>query len=241
MATYDREYIIRYVDGELPEEESRWFETDLRQDPALQAEVALYRELKESLRQRLAPDASASGLRATLTSLRPQYFRSRIVPFTRWVAGVAAAAVIGIVSVLLWPSSRQDTIDRLSRTEMIGTAERGNNTDTLLQKAAVYFNRQDFSHALPVLDQAVRADTSNQLALFYRGVAAWKTGGTAAARADWQKVYAGESLMRYDAAFYMALSYAAENDRPAALQWLSRIPEGSSLSAKAKELNAKLE
>src|SRR5258708_1384518 len=257
MATYDKERIIRYVEEELSAEERQQFEADLQKDPSLVAEVSLYEELKATLRQRLLPDDGAAALRRTLKVMNAKYFgaaaetssvlrnissaEAKRVSMTRWLAGMAAAASVILAVVLLWPSGKGDTLDRLGRTEMISTTERGGNADSLLQQAAVYFNQQQFDKALPLLDKAVKEDSSSQLALFYRGVAAWHTGAVDAARKDLEQVYKGGSLLQYEAAFYMALSYAGQKNKPAAKEWLHKIPEGTPVSEKAKELAGKLE
>jgi tetratricopeptide (TPR) repeat protein len=292
MATYDKEFIVRYAEDELAEEEKRQFETDLQKDPSLAAELSLYRELKVTLQQRLPHDATGEALRSTLSDLNKTHFESNAGPAQtanpaqttgptdtinpthtisptdtinpahtispahtigaahtirparrlstlRWMTAAAAACVV-VATVLLWPSHNEDAFDRLGHTEMVSTTERGANTDTLLQQAAPFFNRQEFAKALPLLDRAVRADSSSQLALFYRGVASWHTGAIEAARQDLEQVYNGESLLRYEAAFYMALSYATQKNKTAAEEWLKKIPEGTPVSGRAKELESKL-
>ncbi len=270
MATYDKELIVRYAEDELTEEEKRQFETDLQKDPSLAAELSLYRELKVTLQQRLPHDATGEALRSTLSDLNKMHFEpaagpaqsisstqavnpahsinpvrtinpaKRISPF-RWMTAAAAAACIVVATVLLWPShNNEDAFDRLGHTEMVSTTERGANADSLLQQAAPFFNRQEFAKALPLLDRAVRADSSSQLALFYRGVAGWHTGAIDAARKDLEQVYNGESLLRYEAAFYMALSYATQKNNAAAEELLKKIPEGTPVSGRAKELENKL-
>jgi tetratricopeptide (TPR) repeat protein len=263
MATYDKELIVRYAEDELTGEEKQQFETALRTDPSLAAELSLYRELKETLSQRLAPDATGEALRATLSELKASHFATAAATATatatpaprapgpapgakrihmvRWVTSIAAAACILAVTLLLvLPSRNKRTFDELGHTEMLSTTERGTNADSLLQQAAVFFNRQEFAKALPLLDKAVKSDSSSQLALFYRGIAGWHTGATDAARTDLQQVYNGESLLRYEAAFYMALIYASEKNNTAATEWLKKIPEGTPVSARAKELEDKL-
>jgi len=258
MATYDKEFIVRYAEDELTEEEKRQFETDLQKDPSLAAELSLYRELKVTLQQRLPHDATGEALRSTLSDLNKTYFESNAGPAQtispahtigaaqrpsafRWMTAAAAAACIVVATVLLWPShNNEDAFDRLGHTEMVSTTERGANTDSLLQQAALFFNRQEFAKALPLLDRAVRADSSSQLALFYRGVAGWHTGAIESARKDLEQVYNGESLLRYEAAFYMALSYATQKDKIVAGEWLKKIPEGTPVSGRAKELENRL-
>jgi tetratricopeptide (TPR) repeat protein len=110
----------------------------------------------------------------------------------------------------------------------------------LLQQASVYFNREQFDKALPLLDRAVKEDSSSQLALFYRGVATWHTGAAVAALKDLEQVYKSGSLLQYEAAFYMALIYAGEKDKAAALDWLKKIPEDAPVAEKAAALRAQI-
>jgi hypothetical protein len=77
--------------------------------------------------------------------------------------------------------------------------------------------------------------------LFYRGVAEWHMGRLIASRADLERVFAGGSALQYEAAFYLALTYASQKDKTAALNWLARIPAGTPVSAKAKTLTNKLQ
>jgi len=243
MAAYDKEFIIRYADNELSEEERRQFEADLLTDPALAGELSLYLELRRTLEQRLPQDAAADALRSTLSGLNERYFASpvRRPSRVRWIAWSAAAAcIIVVLGIYLLPSGNRDLIDRLGRTEMVSTESRGANTDTLLQQAAVFFNQQQFDKALPLLDRAVAADNTSQLAIFYRGIAEWHTGSVGLARKDLTSVYNGESLMRYEAAFYIALTYAEEKNKAAAMEWLDKIPSGTPVSSRANELRDKL-
>lgn len=270
MATYDKETIIRYVEEELSAEEKRQFEEDLRSDASLAAEVSRYKDLRSVLQARLVPDQGADALRTTLQGMNAKYFAgsagaagadvagkqpektgespapetrsgAKRISMTRWLAGMAAAASVILATVLLWPSGKGDYLDRLGRTKMISTTERGGNGDSLLQQASVYFNQQQFDKSLPLLDAAVKRDSSNQLALFYRGVATWYMGSVEAARKDLEQVYKGGSLLQYEAAFYVALSYAGQKNKAAAKEWLSRIPEGTPVSEKARELAGKVE
>jgi tetratricopeptide (TPR) repeat protein len=246
MATYDNQWIIRYVDGELSPEELVPFEATLQTDARLSAEVELYRELKATLRERLPEDQTREGLIQRTSRLNKQYFEPagpgmsivsrRRMPALRWLTPLAAAACILAAIVLLWPADYTRKLDRLGQTEMIGITERGVQTDTLLQRAAVFFNEKQFNKALPLLNQAVAADSTSKLALFYRGIAAWHTADLQLARASLQQVYESNALLKNDAAFYMALTFAQEKNTTMALEWLQKIPAAAPEHGKAGEL-----
>jgi len=241
MATYDKSYMIRYLEGELTPEERAGFEAALQSDPALVAELAECRELMETLRQRLPQDDTKAALRRSMQELNRVHFKrgAKLVSFKRYYTGVAAVAAIIILAVVLWP--RGDYMDRWGATQMLSSSERGDNTDTLLQQASVYFNNKQFDKALPLLEKAVAVDSSNTMALFYRGVTKLHTHAIDAGRRDLERVYGSESVFRYEAAFYVAISYAQEKNTAVAKEWLQKIPEGTAVSEKAGELRKKME
>lgn len=265
MATYDQQWIIRYVDGELSPEELEPFETALRSDPALATEVALYRETKAVLQERLPEDAVRDALAERAKQLNRQYFGSGergqsnpsdqprelhepadapIIPIRkhtsiRWLARAAAAACIITAVALLWPHENGKP-GEIGKIEMVSTTERGGQTDTLMQKAAGFFNRQQFEKALPILDEAVSADSSSMLALFYRGIAAWHTGDLTLARTSLEKVYNSGAVLSSDAAFYIALTYATGKNNQMAREWLSKISPADFDRLKVNELKEKV-
>lgn len=274
MATYTPEDVIRYVEGELSSEEKQKMEEDVRADASLAAKVELYRQLKETLEQRLPGGSGEEALRQTLGSMRGRYFggaagggiadggtpgggagagsplgeeaggkakvvkmKIRVDVFRKYVVGIAAAAAVLFAVVMLWPS---DYLNTYGKTQMMGVTERGEGNDSLMEQATEYFNGGKFDKAAPLLDEVYRKDSGNMTALFYRGVAFLHTGEVEKARGDLQRVYAGGSLFQYEAAFYMALSYA-KKDHKTAMEWLDRIPAGAPGFDKAKELRKKVE
>jgi tetratricopeptide (TPR) repeat protein len=267
MSTYTNEDIIRYVEDDLSPEERHKIDADLRSDAALAERVALYQQLKGTLEQRLPADEGAAGLRRTLGDMRGKYFaggggrgtagggvdtgypygdhdksNARVVKmktrFPKYVAGLAAAAVVLFAVVMLWPS---DYLNHYGKTQMAGVTERGEGNDSVMEKASEYFNAEQFDKALPLLDRAYRTDSTDQTALFYRGVAKLHTGAVEDARQDLRKVFAGGSLFRWEAAFYMALSYAQKGDKMSARSWLDKVPADAPGADKAASLRKKME
>ncbi|HVU85039.1 MAG TPA: tetratricopeptide repeat protein [Puia sp.] len=247
MATYTNEDVIRYVEGELSLEEKQKMEGDVRADASLAARVELYRQLRGTLEQRLPGGSEEEALRQTLGRMRGRYFgggkakvikmKIRVDGFRKYVVGIAAAAAVLFAVVMLWPS---DYLNTYGKTQMVGVTERGEGNDSLMEQATEYFNGGKFDKAAPLLDEVYRKDSGNATALFYRGVAFLHLGEVEKARGDLGRVYAGGSLFRYEAAFYMALSYA-QKDHKTAKEWLDRIPAGAPGFDKAKELRKKIE
>lgn len=253
MATYSNEDIVRYVEDEMSSEEKQKMEEDLRADPSLAESVALYRQLKATLAQRLPGASEEEALRRTLSGMRGKHsgggqapvvtspapiVKMKVGAFRKYVVGLAAAAAILFGVVMLWPS---DYLNTYGKTQMVGTTERGESNDSLMEQAATYFNDKKFDKALPLLEEAYKKDTINQTALFYKGVSLLHTNGIEQARQDLEKVYAGGSLFQYEAAFYIALSYAQKGDKTTARSWLEKIPAGAPGADKAAGLRKKLE
>ena len=241
MATYDNAYIIRYIEGDLSPEERAAFEAALQTDASLAANLALYREVEMVLRQRLPADEHATALRRRMEELNKAHFAPgpKRIPMIRYITGFAAAAAIIVFAVVLWP--QRDYMERFGGTQMVSSSERGDGADSLLQQASVFFNKGEFEQALPLLEKSVAADSSNTMALFYRGVTQLHMHAVDAGRQDLQRVYNSESIFRYEAAFYTALSYAQQKNAAAAKEWLDKIPSGTPVSEKAGELRKKLE
>ena len=249
---YESHNIIHYLTNELSPADREAFEAELDRDPGLAAETARYREMLGVLEDRLPEDKPGNALKSTLDGMREKYFgtasRGRVVDFpaakrpvmiqrstVRIISGIAAILVL-VVAGLWVLRDNQSTLDKLGQTEMVTSLQRGGPSDTVLETAAERFNAGRFGEALPLLDMAVTADSSSQLARFYRGVTLWQLKRLPASRADLEAVYTGGSALQSEAAFYLALTYAQDKNTPTALFWLNRIPDDSPVASKANKL-----
>ncbi|MBO9728097.1 MAG: hypothetical protein J7623_05610 [Chitinophaga sp.] len=243
MAAYNHEDIIRYEDGDMLPEERQQFELALQQDATLAAALAQYREVKTTLSARLQPDPQLDALKQTLQEQRPGHFgrTGKVVSIKKYLTAVGAVAAI-LAGVLLFRFYTRDTnyMETYGNIEMQVAVERGNNADSLLQSAALYFNEKDYTKVIPLLDTYLKTDSSSQMALYYRGIAATHTGQTASGLEDLKKVFEGESIFKYDAAFYIALYYAQQQNRKEARVWLKLIPADAAAAAKAAALEKDL-
>ena len=242
MNTYDHDMINRYVDGELTQEELKIFEEQMSQDAKLKSEVALYKEVNESLKENLFMDHEALALRDTIEEMRDEYFKpkAKVISFNEIRFWVASAAAIILVVMLVWAPWRQDLFKQYASADMPAVAERGNETDSLLKKATVDFNDKNFSGSIPIFETILKADSANSYVHFYYAIALLQSDDLERSRNELLQLYNGTSLFKYDAAFYMALSYLKEKDKDHCKEWLNKIPADASVYEKAQKLKDKL-
>lgn len=240
--------VARYLEGDMELQEKNAFEALLQTDTELQELLAEYKNVHQTLKIKIAPSAEDQQLAATLSSLNQQYFKDRAAdentakvisfrPYLKWIS-IAAVLVIGL---LVWAPWSANLYEKYSISREMSVAERGDGSEDTLQKAAELYNAKDFTGAGNILEKAHAAAPEDAMLAYYYGLTLIETGKSAAARAILSKLYAGESVFKYDAAYAVALSYVKEKDHPKALEWLKKIPEGSANYSKADELIKKIE
>lgn len=242
--------IARYAEGLMEADEHKEFETALAADAELQQQLALYTEANGKLQQHFSSLEGEEKLKLTLQDMRKEFFSGeapgKMVPLSspvrnkvvkmmwRKVAVVAAAAIL--VAVFVWQPWNRDLYTKYAATEMVSSVERGTHTDSLLTQATTAFNAKEFSAAAVYLFEVVQADPTNSFAQFYYGVSLLQSGKTEMARGTLTELTKGNSTFKYEAMFYMGLSYLKEKDETNCKKWLQQIPAGSGNYEKAKEL-----
>ena len=231
-----------YVMNELPESEKQAFEQQLNEQPALQEIVEQGREAIEWLRRTLTPDNTKRELMQILADMRQRWFYGKERDTNRmgwYVMGITVFAILmaGLLFISPW---RKDVYRQFAPTEMVHHHVPNNDTSRLLHEASRNFNRRRFATAIQQLNRVVELDPSNTFARYYRGVSLVEINQQTQARADLQAVYDSNEPFRYDAAFYMALSFLKERDKQQALEWLLKIPPQAAVYAKAQKLMEEL-
>lgn len=244
MHTYNHEAIARYITGEMSGTELQVFEATLQQDTSLQENVAQYREVLDTLHYKLEPDEREQAFTRTLRTMNDTYFgnrKAKVVSmrhYWKYISGIAAAAVIFLmVWVQPW---QQDLYKEYGQIQMVATAERGTDTDTLLQQAATLFNQGNLAGAQKYLQEANVQAPESPLTGFYYAVTLIATNDLTKARQLLTPIYNGSSIVKYDAAFFMALSYLKEKQYADTRLWLEKIPPGTTRYAAAQELLKKI-
>lgn len=232
----------RYADGEMDGQEKRDFELQMQSDAQLRGYVEQYQHAAVALRRHFTPDAGLDNLKQTLGNLNQQYFKpeAKIVtmrPYYRWISGVAAVLIIGLLVFNPW---RKSLYEQYGTATTMSVTERGNGAQTDLEKAATFYNKKQFTNAEKLLAKQYTINPKNSLVAYYYSITLIEDKQENKARSILQTLYKGESVFKYDAAYYVALSYVKQKDKTNARIWLKNIPPGTSNYTKAKELESKL-
>ena len=247
MKNFDHDMISRYLDGEMNADERKAFETEMQLDADLKNEVELTKDVNETLKLKLHPGENELVLRNTMEEMRSEYFSKKseqikIIPFRRyrWISAAAAVLIFAVMLTVWSPWEKEDLYKQYASIQMPGIAERGIATDSLLKLAVDYFNNKNFAEAIPSFETILKDSNQNTFVQYYYAIALLQNNQTEKSRIQLTELYNGTSLFKYDAAFYLALSYLKEKDKPACKDWLNRIPADAGLYNKAQELLKKL-
>lgn len=223
MNDIDYELIERYLSGDMTGEARAAFETRMLVEPDLKDAVQHYAEVQDSLRQSLKDDPQREQLQQTLQSNRHVFREAKRFTLRRYY--IAAASIAAITAfVLFWSPWQQDVYQQFGVQEMVSPAERGSASDTLLQSASEHFNHHRYQQAIDDLNKVIEHHPEDAFAIYYRGLSYLENKQHDYARADLEMIYNGESVFKYDAAFYIALSYYKENKKDQCRSWLDKIP-----------------
>jgi tetratricopeptide (TPR) repeat protein len=243
MSTFND--IARYAEGDMAADERLAFEAALASDETLQRQLDLYREVHGSLQQHFSADEQRDQLKDTLHSLRGEFFNEasqpgKVVSMKRWLRRAVAVAAVLIAVVFIWQLMQPDLFEKYSATSMAAPAERGEQAADMLEGAVAAFNKKDYSSAAEALAHIIKHDKANSYVNFYLGVSLLKLNRLAEAREIFNQLYTGQSAFKFEAAFYQALTYLKEDNKPLCKEWLLKIPVDAPNYNKAQELLEKL-
>jgi tetratricopeptide (TPR) repeat protein len=238
MHTYTEEQIALYVNGDMTGEELLQFEQTLLRDNSLQEDVQEFRNVLAALRSKLAPDAKDAALTQTLESFNEEYFGHKTRPvklYIRWASVAAAVAIILVVTVF-HPWRENDLYREYATMQIVPPAERGESTDARLTAATEAFNYGEFKKARDLFDKIHQQDPGNAMVSFYYAVSLIETDDQGRAVAILTDLYNGNSLFKYDAAYYLGLSYLKKGDKASCKDWMQKVPAGNTHYAQATSL-----
>ncbi len=231
------EHIERFLHDELTPEELQQFEKQLAEDNTLREELRIYKEINGIMSRHFNPSEEEINLKKQLEHRQAAYFSSGEPKSRRsmWYVIVSVAAAAAII-LFIWSPWQQNILGQYGEIKMTSPIVRGNEQNQLLTRASELFNQKKFNEALPLLDSLVKLDPDNAQSRFYRGVTLLHLHQHQSARKDLQLIFHGQSVYRFDAAYFTALSYLQQNQSDSCRTWLQKIPESAAVYLKAKKV-----
>ncbi|ATP57315.1 hypothetical protein CPT03_12945 [Pedobacter ginsengisoli] len=150
-----------------------------------------------------------------------------------------SVAVVLIISLFIWAPWSSGLYNKFAISKQMSVTERGESAG-VLTKAAELYNSGDYTAARKIMQTEYMSNPQDPLLSYYFSITLIKNSQEHEARTVLKKLYEGESAFKYDAAYYVALSYIKQDNKKEALIWLSKIPQGTPNYEKAKELSGKL-
>lgn len=244
MSTRDYDMISRYLDGEMNAEEMKAFEEQLRQDADLKKEVELFKDVNETLKIKLHPDEDELALYNSLKEMREEYFQSKakLIPLRRfrWLAAAASVVLVVAATMMIWAPWKKDLYKQYAYIKMPAVEQRGPTGDSLVKEITENFNKKKYAETVRSFEIVLKNDPQNSFLHYYYAIALQLNDEVEKSRNELMPLFNGNSAFKYDAVFYMALSYFKEKDKTACKEWLNKIPADAEVYSKAKELLKKL-
>ena len=247
--------VARYLEGDMEPQEREAFEAQLSQDPELQELCIQYENIHQTLKMKIAPHEADLQVQETLATMNKQYFKSvptesvahevmiptvepqiaKTVSMKTYLKWISVAAVL-IIGLFVWAPWSSSLYDQYSYSKQMTVAERGAEQQDKISQAAVLYNEGDYKGARNLLQQEYMLSPQDPLLAYYFAITLIETGQEYEARTVLINLYNGKSVLKYDAAFYVALSFVKEEDNKQALEWLAKIPEDNVNFSKAQSL-----
>lgn len=162
------------------------------------------------------------------------------INWKRWAAAVAAGLVLLLGAVWFFNQSGLPHYAQYAQHAPLSLTVRGaaDQSNSAAEKA---FAAGDYAGALSALEQIAAADPGNTTAKLYQGICLLEMDRIAEARAAFAPIALGQSALRGEANWYIALSYLKEKNYNACNSSLQYIEPGADHYEAAQEIMKKLQ
>ena len=243
-----QEYIQRYLDGEMPPDELKWFLSELDQNIPLQQEVELHRQVMYAigeedimaLRDQLDTIYEKEISTPELSKVKPRRRKTK----QRLVAVSSAVTAIVIAIVFFFNQPDQSAINNkifqeyykpYDVTMNYRSAETG--VDMILRKAFNEYENHDYSAALVLFQEVLKKRPEDNATNLYTGVTQIETQQFNAANHKFKTIMShGANLYYEQAEWYSGFCYLKMDSTLEAINIYKNIASGNS-SYKNQALN----
>jgi tetratricopeptide (TPR) repeat protein len=229
----------RYFDDQLSPQERQTVEARVLTEPELGADFALRQQQMLWLQQ----EPRRQAMLAQTADLGAQYFgeEEAVAPapirvtWTRRLLAAAAAVALLAVAVWVFRGAEKPTYAGYVQHAPLQLIQRGaaENTAVAAENA---FNAGRYAEALPLLQNLRNAQPDNQVLQLYEGICYLEMNRNAEAMVVFQAIANGNSALKGEGVWYLALSHWKNGDITTCKQVLQQIQVGSDRYNQAQQL-----
>ncbi len=247
MKEQDFSLLDNYFNGLLPPDEARAVEARAAEDAVFGQEFALRREM-EAFPRRAAQRQAFVHTLATVeadyfqeTALKATENQSRMTAKVTRMRWMAAAASLALVAAAVWffTTTGGSSYRQYAQHDQPSFTIRG-AADQAATDAEKAFAEKNYADALTALDRLLAAQPDDPTALLYKGICLIELERMIEARAVLTPMADGNSALRAEARWYIALSYLKEKNNAACRSELLNIAPGEARYEQAQALLKKL-
>tara|TARA_R110002124_G_scaffold87407_1_gene225057 strand:+ start:83685 stop:84464 length:780 start_codon:yes stop_codon:yes gene_type:complete len=248
-----------YLSEEMTVEEKQTFEQRLQNDPELQKTFQTYKELSNYLENKFDNQASSEAFKNNLQKISNKHFEKEEVVDTIFLEETEAvnketnrglkskplvfaiaASLLLLIGFTFFQQFSSPSFSDFNNYDKISLTVRG-DANEMVRNAENAFNQRDFQNASTYFETLVANDPTNpEYQLFY-AISLLETDKFESADAIFGKIAEGDSVYKYEAVWYHALSKLKQDNMEATIWLLESIPESSDMYKRAQKLLKKLD
>jgi hypothetical protein len=212
------------------------------------AEFAREYRLREKMNDFLRMEAQKAPFVAGLNHLSAEFFPAHAAPALavthrrfRWTRALLAAAAVFLLALAAWWLLRPpaDLYQQYAQHQRPSFQVRG-TSDALLQEAETAFQQHQYAQAAQALEPLYAAHPEDAMLGLYLGICRLETQQYPAARQVLEPIAVGNSSVKNEALWYLALTDLREGKKADCAARLQQIPASDFRYRQARELREKL-
>ena len=232
-----------YLEGNLSKEERIAFENKLKQEPEFSADFKTYKEIGDVLEHQFSEERI--DFKRDLEKTSDAFFSSeiatqqtkeetKVIKFRPWKYSMAASIAL-LVGFFLFQQFDGPDVDDYYFNESISLTQRSSD-DTLLKQAETSFNNKSYTEAITHFDALLKNDAENVELQFYKALSYDANLQFDEADALFGRIATGNSVYKYKAIYYAAISQWKRDNIDKAKELLKTIPEDAAEYEKAQTI-----
>lgn len=242
MQAEDYTIIDQYLRNQLAAEDRQAFEARLAREPELAEALEFARHAHAFLGRQVERDA----LKTQLKRLGDQHFQGQGSQppqakgqLRRLWPVLAIAATVALILTINFLLPQPSLYDQFGQHQPLFLTEKSTDAPNTASMEAA-FNNGKYGEALPLLQAYTLENPTDTLALLYQGICLLETNQLPAATNLFAAIQQGQSALKPEAIWYLALTALKEEKPVQCRQWLQTIPAESDRYQAAQDLLKKL-